>query len=401
MPGRTVVATVRNVPLEHIRSLVRGASGFEWVGADLSPLRLPAWTRVEHADRWIELWAAHTLGVRIVTRTAATRIEVVATITRMVPPDAVEPPFPASIVATIDGEIVASVQIEGGPVILARPDRGWQFIDGPASVLILDLPPAGREREVTIWLPHNGHALLRSMRADRPLNPGAPDSRSRWVHHGSSVSQGLEATSPLGPWPQLAARALGLDLTNLAIAGNAQLDPFVARTIAATPADIVTLKLGVNIVNVDSMRRRAFIPALHGFLDLVREGHPETPIVVITPIVCPAVEDIPGPTRKLGDGRYHGTPRETVAGDGTLTLGIVREIVRDVTDARSRTDELLWAGDGLTLLGDADRAHLWDGLHPDQTGYSIMAERFVAQARDPDTDIGRAFARVLTPPQID
>ncbi|WP_425329120.1 hypothetical protein [Streptomyces eurocidicus] len=35
---------------------------------------------------------------------------------------------------------------------------------------------------------------------------------------------------------------------------------------------------------------------MHGFLDTVRDGHPATPLLLISPITCPAVEDVPGPT---------------------------------------------------------------------------------------------------------
>ena len=44
------------------------------------------------------------------------------------------------------------------------------------------------------------------------------------------------------------------------------------------------------------MRRRAFTPAVHGFLDTIREGHPDTPLLVVSPILCPIHEDTPGPT---------------------------------------------------------------------------------------------------------
>lgn len=43
------------------------------------------------------------------------------------------------------------------------------------------------------------------------------------------------------------------------------------------------------------MRLRAFGPAVHGFLDTLREGHPTTPLLVISPIYCPLHENTPGP----------------------------------------------------------------------------------------------------------
>ncbi len=384
-----------STPLQDVASMLRGATDCELADGALSPVRLAAWTRARQADRWIELWSAHSLGVRLVTLTAASRVEIVTTVTRMVPLNESAPTFPASAVATIGGAVVARAPITDGPLVVTLPDRTWRDVDGPASRLSFDLGTGDQEREVTIWLPHNGHAILHEVLADAPLRQALASNASVWVHHGSSVSHGLEADDPLGPWPQQAARALGVDLTNLAIAGNAQLDPFVARTIAGHRADIITLKLGVNTINVDSMRRRAFVPALHGFLDLVREGHPDTPLVVMGPIACPAIEETPGPTWKGEDGLYRGTPRATVPGDGTLTLGLVRELVRETVESRMPSDPLLWSDDGLELFGEADAHLLWDGLHPSQAGYELIASRFAARASDSSTPLGAAFARVL------
>lgn len=383
-----------SAPLGAVAEMIRGAVELEHVGDGLAPRRLPAWTRQQQADRWIELWSAQTVGVHLVTVTAASSIRLVLSVTQMIPPDRQSPPFDCSVVATIAGEPVARASIGDGPVVLWKADRTWQEVDGPLSHITLELPAATEAREVHVWLPHNAATVIHEIQSDAPLNPAIASRRSRWVHHGSSVSHCLEASDPLSPWPQIVARSLGVDLTNLAIAGNAQLDPFVARTLAAQPADVISLKLGVNIVNGDTMRRRAFVPALHGFLDLVRQGHPSTPIVVLGPIACPAIEHTPGPTRKLADGFYQGTPREVLEGDGTLTLSLVRDLVREAVQTRAQSDGLLWGDDGLALFSADDAPLLWDGLHPNQAGYDLIAARFTARADDPGTGVGAAFSHL-------
>lgn len=83
--------------------------------------------------------------------------------------------------------------------------------------------------------------------------------------------------------------------TNLGVSGNCMLDPFVARTIRDLDVDAISLFIGIKILGGDTMRERTFAPAVHGFLDMIREGHPDTPIVVISPIFCPSAEDRPGP----------------------------------------------------------------------------------------------------------
>jgi lysophospholipase L1-like esterase len=183
-------------------------------------------------------------------------------------------------------------------------------------------------------------------------------------------------------------------VTNLGFAGNALLDPFVAQTIAGLPADIITLKLGINVVNLDAMRTRTFVPAVHGFLDLVRHGHPQAPLVVISSIISPVFENTPGPSRERTPGRYGGTPREELPGDGSLTIARTRESLERVVASRS-DDPNLYFMDGRCLLGPDDAARLYDDLHPDQAGYDLMARRFADLAQDGDTALGRAFSGLI------
>lgn len=98
-----------------------------------------------------------------------------------------------------------------------------------------------------------------------------------WLHHGSSISHGSNAATPTGTWPAVAAARAGVELHNLGFGGSALLDPFIGRVLRDTAADLISIKLGINLVNTDLMRRRALGPAVHGLLDTVREGHPDTP----------------------------------------------------------------------------------------------------------------------------
>jgi hypothetical protein len=145
--------------------------------------------------------------------------------------------------------------------------------------------------------------------------------------------------------------------------------------IAEQPADLVSAKLGINVVNADSMRERVFVPALHGFLDTVRAAHPEVPLVVITPIICPVVEDHPGPTNTI-DGRCTVVERPDDLAVGALTLRRIRELEREVVAARQATDPNLHLVEGTELFGESDLADLPDGLHPNAAGYERMGHRF-------------------------
>ena len=246
------------------------------------------------------------------------------------------------------------------------------------------------ERPVTIWLPHDAEVVIHSARADAPVSAAAADTRVAWVHHGSSISHALRAPGPFGPWPQRVARDLELNLTNLSFAGQAVLDPFVARAIAAQPADLITLKLGINVINCDGLSRRTFAPAVHGFIDTIRQAQPHTPIVLITALSCPIHENAPGPTVAGPDGMAMPLPRLQDDRDGRLTLAATREFISSVVQGRD--DDALYLLDGLTLFGHSDAHYLFDNLHPDLEGNDLIGERFVKIARDPHSPLGKALA---------
>ena len=85
-----------------------------------------------------------------------------------------------------------------------------------------------------------------ALRTDAPLEPATDHGRRVWVHHGSSISQGSNAASPSTTWPALAASLGGVDLVNLGFGGSALLDPFTARAMRDTPADLLSVKIGIN-----------------------------------------------------------------------------------------------------------------------------------------------------------
>ncbi len=131
-------------------------------------------------------------------------------------------------------------------------------------------------------------------------------------------------------WPAVAAAQANLNLLNLGLGGNCQLDQFVARTIRDQPADLISLKLGINIVNMDSMRERTFTPAVHGFLDTIREGQADTPILIVSPIYCPSAETQPGPTLPDAQGKFVTFPGSDEIRAGCLTLTWIRKILSKV-----------------------------------------------------------------------
>jgi GDSL-like lipase/acylhydrolase family protein len=208
--------------------------------------------------------------------------------------------------------------------------------------------------------------------------------RRVWLHHGSSISHGSNAASPATTWPALAATAAGVELVNLGFGGNALLDPFTARALRDTPADLISVKLGINVVNADLMRLRGFGPAVHGFLDTIREGRPSVPLLVVSPLYCPIHERTPGPgdfdheALALGEVRFRATGDPAERAAGKLTLEVIREELARIVAQRQAEDANLRYLDGRELYGEADFADLPlpDALHPCPAAHRRIGERF-------------------------
>ncbi|MEZ0447086.1 SGNH/GDSL hydrolase family protein [Cellulomonas sp. ICMP 17802] len=360
---------------------VRGAA---WLEGGL-PHRLPAWVRPQLPDDFAAMVEAQPAGVRLRFRTAARSVRLDVRVLRVaVAPQPPAAPQPYGLL--VDGAEVAGAAAGESGVVDLEPVRGTTVErPGPVTSVELALGGDGRSvRDVEVWLPHGETTTLVALDADADIEPPSPVAAPRWVHHGSSISHGAGADTPLGTWPAVAARAAGLDLVNLGFSGNALLDPFVARAIRDQRADVITLKLGINVVNHDAMRLRSFVPAVHGFLDTVREGHPTTPVVVVSPLLCPLVEDTPGPT-SLDPAdptvfRTSGHPSEVA--DGKLSLTVIRSALERVV--ASRADAALTYVDGLSLYGwpEWDALPMRDLLHPDAPAHRLIGTRFAAVLAD-------------------
>lgn len=364
-----------------IRASLRGAVDVEISATGLTPLRLPLRARAQCDSDWMRIAAEQASGVRCEFRTAATWIELTVETTGLHLPWVPEHVRFAVFSATVDGRPVDDVRVTGGSELHLAEPGGPRFVKGEPAVVRFELGGTGvGERRVVVWLPQTDTVEIQDARADALLRPAEPLDQLRWWHHGSSISHCLEAATPRGVWPVAAADQLGLDVTNLGFAANAHLDQFTARAMRDSAADLLSLKVGINIVGGDTMKRRTFVPAVHGFLDTIRDGAPTAPILVISPIICPMHEDTPGPTVTDPEtGERRGTPVRTPdIFDPPLTLRSVREILRDIVRTRAAEDPALFSLDGLDLFGEGDLQELPDGLHPSAAGYLLMAERFAA-----------------------
>lgn len=315
-------------------------------------------------------------GVRLVFATDADTVTVRCTPMRLTVGIT---PLPATFDLVADGRLISSADADFGHVVTVDLATGArEFSRGePGDVVLAGIPDG--TTTVEVWLPQSAGLDLHSL--------GLPDGatlraapvvdRKRWVHHGSSISHCMEAAGPSRTWPAIAAAATGCDLVNLGLAGQCQIDQFTARTIRDLDADRISLKLGINVANGDTMTERTFVSAVHGFLDTIRDGHPDTPMLVISPIICPALEHTPGPSLLGDDGHIvaQGDPADAVL--GRLSVGHMRTLLAEIVGTRqSFGDEHLFSLDGRKLFGEDDVDDLPDGLHPNAVGYERIGRRF-------------------------
>jgi lysophospholipase L1-like esterase len=178
----------------------------------------------------------------------------------------------------------------------------------------------------------------------------------RWLAYGDSIAEGWIASGPSGAWPAVAARRLGLDVVNLGYAGSARGELPSAQHLAALDADVISISHGTNCWSRIPFSTALFREQTRAFLDLVRQGHPDTPIVVTSPIVRPDAEATPN-----------------VLGATLVDLRVaMEELTRELI---AEGDEHLTLVEGGNLVGPDD---LPDGIHPGDHGHEVLADAFGA-----------------------
>ncbi|ROQ36558.1 lysophospholipase L1-like esterase [Frondihabitans sp. PhB188] len=372
------------IPVDITPALLRGSATLEPSDRGFRLHRLPEWVRTRHADGQLTMVESQPSGVRVAFRTTATAVELTLHPTRVAYRGANRPRGVVDLL--VDGALVARDTIAGGDAVevdLTTSQSG--FRQGEPHVARFEGLPAD-DKLVELWLPHNETVELVTVAADAPVRPD--ETRSPvWLHHGSSISHGSNAAFPSEIWPAIAARRAGVDLQSLGFGGSALVDPFMARVMRDTPADVISVKLGINVVNADAMRLRAFTPAVHGSLDTIRDGHPDTPLLLVSPLFCGIHESTPGPgafdPASIGTDQIRfiatGDPAEAAA--GRLTLEVIRRELEAVAASRSDDPDLHFL-DGLDLFAAADAAELPlpDGLHPGPEAHRRIGERFADRA---------------------
>lgn len=173
----------------------------------------------------------------------------------------------------------------------------------------------------------------------------------RWLCYGDSIAEGWCVTSPERAWPAVASRAHGLDVVNLGYAGSARGEIPSAEELADLDADVISIAHGTNCWTRTPHSAELFAVSFGVFLDIVRQGHPDTPIVAISPITRPDAETT---ENRLG-----------------LTLTDLRGAFETVVRTRiDGGDDALSMVEGLPIVAPE---LLTDDIHPGDDGHAAMA----------------------------
>merc|ERR1711920_497438 len=153
--------------------------------------------------------------------------------------------------------------------------------------------------------------------------------------------------------------------------GQCHMEQSVAQVIRGQYADAITLKLGINMHNLQSLSTRLFASNAVGFIQTIREGHPKTPIVIVSPIF--------GDWREkeaivVSDATWPGN----ALGKNFPSLEKMRKELKSVVELlQQRGDDHIFYRSGLDLFSESEAKRGWlpDALHPNTEGYEYMGQR--------------------------
>lgn len=231
--------------------------------------------------------------------------------------------------------------------------RGVKRIDGAEAaqgVGTLRLAAGAGPEPGIVYLPEGMRPTVLALRAHGGALAPAPQG-PRWLCYGDSIAEGWCASEPAGAWPHIVARERGLDVVNLGYAGAARGEIASAEELAALPADLISISHGTNCWTRTPHSAALFTSSLRDFLAIVRAGHPQVPIVAVSPIL-----------------RVDAEEKRNRLGASLADLRAAFETV--IREARAAGDTQLHLVSGLALVA---RERFPDGIHPDDAGHAELA----------------------------
>lgn len=165
------------------------------------------------------------------------------------------------------------------------------------------------------------------------------------VVYGTSITQGGCANRPGMSYTSILSRKMNREFINLGFSGNGRLDYEIARLMAEKDASCFILD---NMANCTA----PMLDRLEGFIKILREKHPETPILL------------------LGNARYTFTRFNTVSAKEVAEKD---NRLSEIYNKLRLTDKNLYYMSAQDLIGNDEEATV-DGTHFTDLGFIRMSD---------------------------
>jgi lysophospholipase L1-like esterase len=241
--------------------------------------------------------------------------------------------------------------------LYVKSKGNWQWlgvgrpVNSPTNTVVLasDIPSVGGEiREYCLYLPlYNGIVDLRiGVPKSALIQKLLPKPRKTVVFYGTSITQGGCASRPGMSYAAIVGRALDLSTINLGFSGNGQAEPEVATLVAELNPDIFLID---PVANINPSQVEWRIPE---FVNIIREKHPLTPIVIME-CITPTFNHLQNGNRS--------------------NYSLRNESLEKTALPLMADDKNIFYIQGKNLLGKDNEATV-DGIHPTDLGFYRIAD---------------------------
>lgn len=165
------------------------------------------------------------------------------------------------------------------------------------------------------------------------------------VYYGTSITQGGCASTPGTTYQSFISRWLNVDFVNLGFSGNGLGEPELATAVSEIDASCFVIDFWGNVT------AEVFEQRLPGFVGPIRENHPETPVVITTPLFRTA--------DYLDPYRHDKEKRDAQA---------------FVNEHQKQGDRHIYLCDGDKMMNREQNFGLVDGSHPTPHGFYMLAQ---------------------------
>lgn len=227
----------------------------------------------------------------------------------------------------------------------ARPDK--RDVHSTCDIM-RNMEPRMREYMLYLSLYNGVDSIEMGIDSAAVLLPPAVDLPRRGkpvVMYGSSILQGGCATRPGMAHTNILMRDLQHEVINLGFSGNGLLDPEIARLMAQADASLFVVDAMPNCSPQQVEQR------MDTFIDILREAHPSTPILLIENPLYPQM-------------RFNTRVRDMILDKN--------KCLRKIYERRHTTDNKLYYFRGENVLAGNNEATV-DNTHFTDTGFATYA----------------------------